>query len=81
MQSGELVALAGLCISIIVNLVSIGVFIGQMKGFKEMVEFRFKQLETKQDKYNHLQERLAVLERDNKTAFKLIDQLGGRNNG
>lgn len=79
MQPGVLIALVALCVSIIVNLISIGVYIGQMKGFKEMVEFRFKQLEVKQDKYNHLQERLAVLERDNKTAFKLIDQLGARN--
>lgn len=79
MQPGVLIALAALCVSIIVNLISIGVYIGQMKGFKEMVEFRFKQLEDKQDKYNHLQERLAVLERDNKTAFKLIDQLGAHN--
>ena len=74
MQPGVLIALVGLCVSIIVNLISIGVFIGQMKGFKEMTTFRFNRLEGKQDKYNHLQERVAVLERDNKTAFHLIEQ-------
>lgn len=79
MSVGVIVSLVALGISIIVNLISIGVFIGQMKGFKELTVFRFNRLEEKQDKYNHLQERVAVLERDNKTAFHLIEQMSGHN--
>lgn len=79
MSVGVIVSLVALGISIIVNLISIGVFIGQMKGFKELIIFRLDALETKQNKYNHLQERVAVLERDNKTAFHLIEQMNGHN--
>lgn len=75
MSVGVIVSLVALGISIIVNLISIGVFVGQMKGFKELMVFRLDALEAKQNKYNHLQERIAVLERDNKTAFHLIEQV------
>lgn len=80
MSAGVIVSLVALGISIIVNLISIGVYIGQMKGFKEMVDFRFKQLEAKQDKYNNIQERTAKNESSTASAHHRIDALEGRLN-
>ncbi|MCU7380958.1 hypothetical protein [Hominibacterium faecale] len=42
------------------------------------VQEDIKRLETKQDKHNSLIERMAVVERDQKTAFRLIDELKER---
>lgn len=39
------------------------------------VKEQIENLEKKQDKHNNLVERVAVLERDNKTAFNRIDDL------
>lgn len=80
MNPGVSISLIALGISIIVNLISIGVYIGQMKGFKEMVEYRFKQLEAKQDKYNHLQERTIRNESSAASAHHRIDTLEQRLN-
>ena len=80
MSTGVIVSLVALVISIMVNLISIGVFIGQIKGFKEMVEYRFKQLEAKQDKYNHLQERTIKTESSAASAHHRIDTLEQRLN-
>lgn len=41
----------------------------------EVIQRDIKRLEEKQDKYNHLQERTVILERDLKTAFNRIDDL------
>lgn len=79
MNTGTILALVGLCVSVIVYVLSIGKFVGQITALEKLINYRLDRLEVKQDKYNHLQERIAVLERDNKTAFKLIDQLGARN--
>lgn len=72
------ISLIALGISVVVNVLSVGKFVGRIDGLEKLIDFRLKQLEVKQDKYNHLQERVAVLERDNKTAFNLIK---GANNG
>lgn len=79
MGTATIISLIALAISVCVNVLSIGRFVGKIDGLEKLIDFRLDKLEEKQDRYNHLQERLAVLERDNKTAFKLIDQLGGRN--
>ena len=79
MSAGIVISLIALGISVCVNVLAIGKFVGKIDGLEKLIDFRLDKLEEKQDRYNHLQERLAVLERDNKTAFKLIDQLGGRN--
>ena len=42
------------------------------------VQEDIKRLETKQDKHNSLIERMAVVERDQETAFRLIDELKER---
>ena len=77
MNTSTAIALVGLGASIVVYIISIGKFVGQIAALEKLINWRLDRLETKQDKYNHLQERVAVLERDNKTAFNLIDRLGG----
>ena len=51
-----------------------GSIFGVMKANK-LVTFRLEQLEKKVDKHNCLVERMAVVERDQKTAFRLIDDI------
>lgn len=79
MSAGVVISLVALLLSVCVNLIAIGKFVGKIDGLEKLIDFRLLALEQKQDKYNHLQERLAVLERDNKTAFKMLDKLGGLN--
>ena len=51
-----------------------GSIFGVMKANK-LVTFRLEQLEKKVDKHNCLVERMAVVERDQKTAFRFIDDI------
>lgn len=41
----------------------------------ENIQKQFDRLEAKVDKHNNFMERIAVLERDDKTAFNRIDEL------
>ena len=68
MDSAVLVALLALA----------GTLGGSWLGVREankMVNFRLLELEKKVDKHNNLVERMAVVERDLKTAFRLIDEV------
>ena len=61
--------------SMIVALVSI-VLNNRVLGYKfDSLQEEFGELKVKVEKHNQLVERVAVLERDNKTAFKLIDEV------
>lgn len=51
-----------------------GSIFGVMKANK-LVTFRLEQLEKKVDKHNCLVERMAVVEHDQETAFRLIDDI------
>jgi hypothetical protein len=63
--------------SMIVALVSI-VLNNRVLGYKfDNLQGDFDELKGKVEKHNQLVERVAVLERDNKTAFKLIDEVRG----
>lgn len=79
MGTATIISLVALGISVLVNVLSIGKFVGRIDGLERLIDFRLRNLEAKQDKYNHLQERIAVLERDNKTAFHLIEQMEQHN--
>nr|DAF04175.1 MAG TPA: shock protein B [Caudoviricetes sp.] len=79
MGMATVISLVALGISVIVNVLSVGKFVGRIDGLERLIDFRLRNLEAKQDKYNHLQERIAVLERDNKTAFHLIEQMEQHN--
>lgn len=55
-----------------------GTIIGSWMGVREsnkMVNFRLDNLEKKVEKHNNVVERTAVLERDMKTAFHLINEM------
>lgn len=65
----------GVGIVIVVQLISIGIFIGQSKSFKEHIIYRLDELEKKQDKYNNLIGRMAVVEKDLYAAHIRIDKL------
>lgn len=61
--------------SMIVALVSI-VLNNRVLGYKfDSLQDEFDELKVKVEKHNQLVERVAILERDNKTAFKLIDEV------
>ena len=64
---------------VVVAVVSlIGTLAGSLFGVlaaQKLVMYRLEQLEKKVDKHNQLVERTAVLERDLKTAFRLIDDI------
>lgn len=63
--------------SMIVALVSI-VLNNRVLGYKfDSLQDDFNELKVKVEKHNQLAERVAVLERDDKTAFKLIDEVRG----
>lgn len=53
---------------------ALGTFAGIITANK-LVNYRLQELEKKVDKHNTVIERTAVLERDMKTAFKLIDEI------
>lgn len=86
MSASVIIALVGLVITVGTTVFAIGKIIGaftakiaaELEALKQIVVFRLENLEKKQDKYNHLQERVIGLERDNKTLFNLIK---GANNG
>lgn len=63
---------------LVAGLAMLGTIIGSWMGVREsnkMVNFRLDNLEAKVEKHNNVVERTAVLERDIKTAFRLIDEI------
>ncbi len=67
--------IVGVVIVIVVQLISVGIFVGQNKAFKEHITYRLDELEKKQDKHNNLIERMTVVERDVKSAHHRIDRV------
>ena len=55
-----------------------GTLLGSLGGVlasSRLTTYRLQELEKKVDKHNHVIERTAILERDLKTAFRLIDEM------
>lgn len=67
-------------LSIAAQILTIGIFVGKLNTFQKMVEFRLDRLESKQDKYNHLQERMTRTEESVKSAHKRLNEVEERNN-
>ena len=65
-------------LSIAVQLITIGIFVGKLNTFQKMVEFRLDRLEKKQDRYNHLQERMTRNEESLKSAHKRLNEVEDR---
>jgi len=70
-----IVEVIGVAVVIIIQLVTVGMFIGKNNEFKDHIVYRIGELEKKQDKHNQLIERMAVAERDIKSAHHRIDSL------
>ncbi|MDD6173141.1 MAG: hypothetical protein PUB86_02505 [Elusimicrobia bacterium] len=65
-------------LSIAAQILTIGIFVGKLNTFQKMVEFRLDRLESKQDKYNHLQERMTRNEESLKSAHKRLNEVEDR---
>ena len=79
MSEGIIIALISFTGSIIVAVLS---YIANHQGAKEaaatnakLLDYRLKQLESKQDKHNNLIERMALSEQDRKAIWHRIDEL------
>ncbi len=62
-------------ILLVVNLISIGVWVGSISSFKKHINYRLDKLEEKQDKHNNLIERMAIVEQSTKSAHHRIDHI------
>ena len=64
---------------VVVGLLSLfGTLIGSITGImaaNKLTNYRIQELEKKVEKHNTVIERTAILERDLKTAFRLIDEI------
>ena len=65
-------------LTIAAQLITIGIFVGKLNTLQKMVEFRLDQLEKKQDRYNHLQERMTRNEESLKSAHKRLNEVEDR---
>lgn len=88
MTASVLIALVGLVLTVATTVFTIGKIIGaftvkitaEVEALKQLVMFRLDSLESKQDKYNHMQERLAKNEASSASAHHRIDTLESRVN-
>lgn len=69
------IAIIGAIPALITATVSIALNNRVLKLELENIKERLGRIEKKQDDANHVRERVAILERDNKTAFNRIDEL------
>lgn len=80
------ITIIGFIIGIIIQLVSVGIFIGvykttisfmqkQIEEIKNQAKEDKEELKTDMRKYNNVLERIAVNERDTKSAHRRIDEL------
>lgn len=65
-----MIAVIAACVSIVTGIIvlivqisTIGIYIGKLEGFKDLVNFRFNQQDTRLDKHNNFIERLYVVEK------------------
>ena len=74
MSSAMITAIATIIGALISGVVSLLVSTRQHDKAMALVEYRLGELEQKMDKHNNLVERVAIVERDLKTAFVRIDE-------
>lgn len=67
-------AVATIISALMSGIVSLIVSSHQHSKSMAVIEYRIQELEKKMDKHNNLIERMAVVERDLKTAFVRIDE-------
>ena len=74
MRSESVIAIIGAIPALITAVVSITLNNRVLNVKLEMLQKQFDKMEEKLDKHNQVVERVAILERDNKTAFNRIDE-------
>lgn len=74
MRSEIVIAIIGAIPALITAVVSITLNNRVLNVKLEMLQKQFDKMEEKLDKHNQVVERVAILERDNKTAFNRIDE-------
>lgn len=74
MRSEIVIAIIGAIPALITAVVSITLNNRVLNVKLEMLQKQFGKMEEKLDKHNQVVERVAILERDNKTAFNRIDE-------
>lgn len=75
MSTSVIVALIGAVPALVTAIVSVYLNNRVINVKLDMMKEQFDKLETKVDKHNQIVERVAILERDNKTAFNSIDEI------
>lgn len=69
-----LVAVVGLAI----NLIAVGVYVGRLDGFKELVNHRFNQQDEKLKEHNNFIKRLYQVEKEESVLEEKIDVANNR---
>lgn len=75
MSTAVQVALIGAVPALVTAIVSVYLNNRVINVKLDLMKEQFDKLETKVDKHNQIVERVAILERDNKTAFNRIDEI------
>ncbi len=75
MSTAVLVALIGAGPALVTAIVSVYLNNRVINVKLDLMKEQFDKLETKVDKHNQIVERVAILERDNKTSFNEIDEI------
>lgn len=75
MSTAVLVALIGAVPALVTAIVSVYLNNRVINVKLDMMKEQFDKLEAKVDKHNQIVERVAILERDNKTAFNRLDEI------
>jgi len=75
MHTGIIIAIIGAVPALITAIVSVALNNRVINVRLDGIEQRLDRMEKKQDETNHVKERVAMLERDEKTAFTRIDEI------
>lgn len=74
MSSSVMIAIIGAIPALVTAIVSVYLNNRVLNVQIDALQKQFDKMEEKIDKHNHVVERVAILERDNKTAFNRIDE-------
>lgn len=74
MSNGVIIAIIGAIPALITAIVSVYLNNRVLNVKIDSLQKQFDKMEEKLDKHNQVVERVAILERDNKTAFNRIDE-------
>lgn len=61
---GVIVAVVVSIVGLLVQIISVGIYIGKLEGFKTLVDYRFEEQDKKLNKHNNIVERTYANESD-----------------